>query len=500
MSDAWTALRQTATLGTGRAALPDLPDLPTLPAREDAALALLDRAALLGVGRLAGRTALTPAVSPTPPAPPEVTPPVGEHAEVLLSTVLPQVPLLLAWLRACAAAGQHVPPRWLPELLDLTATDRDVRRALRPVLGERGAWLARQNPHWRFALPAALPDEDTWVAATPAVREELFRAAREADPDAARTFLHARFAQERAEVQERLLRVLGEHPYPADAALEDLLDSAASARSRGVRDAAAPLRARLPGTAYQARMEARLRALVHLPPEATGLARLNPLRDTKATLHNYRPDEDAARDGLPGEGSSAHDALRALLPRMHPEHILRVLGPDAALAVRRAVQLNALKALEQAHLNAPTPDLAAALQRARRGDALNLLPTLPHAQREAHALDWLQHANDWSNAHLSGLAFLPAPWSAAVSAAVLRALVRTAPRAARTGDFQQRWRWQAQVGESALQLDPHAPQPELPADVSDDADDDARQHWQALTHTLLLRRDLQAAFTPKEPR
>ncbi|ADV66339.1 DUF5691 domain-containing protein [Deinococcus maricopensis] len=504
MTDAWTALRQAAALGTARAPLPPrTPNEPALPARNDAALALLDRAAVLGAARLAGRTTRPAPQEPTAPAPPEPTPPVSDRAAALLGTVLAQRPMLLAWLGACTAAGQHLPARWLPDVLDLTASDPDVRRAVRPVLGARGTWLARQNPQWRFALPAALPDEDTWTNATPAVREELFRAAREADPDAARTFLAARFPQERGEMQERLLRVLLGTLDDADATLEATLDAARAGRNKNAQALAAQLLRRLPGTAYQARMEARLRALVRLPPEATGLAKLNPLRDTKPTLNDYVPDADAHRDDLPAGPLKAHDALRALLPLMHPQAVLNVLGPDAALAVRRAVQLNALKALEEAHANAPGGDLAQALTKTRRHQAADdLIAHLPPADLEAHVLAWLEGTPNWHDGHHSGLHHLPAPWNARVSAAAVAALARTAPRDApspqQRPDYSFRWRWASAVGDAAVNASVHTPLPDLP-DLPDNVTDDARQQWNDLTHTLLLRREILAAFDLKEP-
>ena len=494
MTDPWTELRQAATLGTARASLPpsDDPTLAALPKRDSPEAALLDRAALLGAMRAAGRRSVTAQGALPEPAPPETTPPAPERAAFLLGSLLDRLPLLLEWLESCRAAGCHLPPRWLPELLDRTEHSPELRPALRSVLGERGTWLARQNPAWRFALPAGLPSEEAWEAATPAVREELFRAAREADPDGARDLLRRRWPTERADTRGRLLAVLAQTATDEDAALADLLEGALGDRSQDVRRGARRLLARLPGTPFQARMEARLRALVHLPPEASGLARLNPLRERRAKLNAYVPDEHSERDGLPGAEGKPGEALTALLGLMHPRTALAVLGPDAATAVQRARDLKATDALRAAHSNAPGGGLALELARGR--DATDLIAALPPAEQEARALAWLANASGWDEFHRGPLAHLPPPWSPRLSAAVFGALARSLPGARQARGYDRHWYgWTGLTAFVALRADLNTPLPELPAGALDEA----RPPWQDLAATLRTRRDIQTSF--KEP-
>ena len=159
----WEHLRATALVGTARRDVPPVPDLGTQPpdgaGREQA---LLEAAALGDAVRRAGRLA-DPAPDSAEPAPAESLPVAPSPATQILELLLTQGPvgpaaratLTVHWLRTAAAAGRIVPPRLLPALLDASTSGSLVRAAVRPVLGERGVWLAAQNPAWDWALCGA---------------------------------------------------------------------------------------------------------------------------------------------------------------------------------------------------------------------------------------------------------------------------------------------------------------------------------------------------------
>ncbi|WP_045234335.1 DUF5691 domain-containing protein, partial [Deinococcus pimensis] len=227
-----------------------------------------------------------------------------------------------------------------------------------------------------------VPDEADWAAATPALREELLRAALDADPVATRAFLRNVLPTERSDTQERLLRVLAERPDPADATLEDVLDGLRRSRSRAVVSGATTLLARLPGTAFQTRMESRLRELAHVL-ETKGRRGAVPAALT---------DEAAVADGLPGEIAGPVPALEAALRLSHPDTVLRALGgPQATVAL--VEKHGGAQALIASLSNGPAEDLALAVERLLRAtDRPSLLPHLPLAERERRALDWLATA------------------------------------------------------------------------------------------------------------
>jgi Family of unknown function (DUF5691) len=84
-------------------------------------------------------------------------------------------------------AGRRVPHDILAVLLEVT--DANLRKALRPILGERGRWLAPFNPDWLWAVnrinevPASLSDLDTvWNEGTLAARVAVLTRLHELQP------------------------------------------------------------------------------------------------------------------------------------------------------------------------------------------------------------------------------------------------------------------------------------------------------------------------------
>ncbi|MFV2195218.1 DUF5691 domain-containing protein [Nocardiopsis sp. LOL_012] len=258
-ADSWDRLVSAALAGTSRRPVPDTPDLPTTPAA-DGARALLDRAALATVRRLAGYTPATAA--PVAPDNAPVPEPLGEAAAHRLAMILDgRTDVLPEWLDLVAARGRGVPPASMPALLDQGARESRLRPAIAAVAGERGRWLARHNPAWSYLTSEALPgdafSERDWTEGTPAERRRALAALRATDPAAARERLESVWAGlGRADLRRTLLDTFATGLGPGDA---DLLDRALDDRSANVRGTALSLLTRLPDSAHAHR----LRGYVH---------------------------------------------------------------------------------------------------------------------------------------------------------------------------------------------------------------------------------------------
>lgn len=174
MKESLEKLAAVALLGTHKVgAIPPL-DAPGRLAESLAKLAgrdperhLLDAAAIIATAGRAGFVA--PRITPpsetivAPPEPHPVCPPAaaatlrrilsGEHAD-----------LLDQWLRLAADRNLLAPPDALPDLLTAAKNKPDLRATAAGVIGERGRWLARQNPDWAFASGADDADdaEERW--------------------------------------------------------------------------------------------------------------------------------------------------------------------------------------------------------------------------------------------------------------------------------------------------------------------------------------------------
>ena len=259
----WKELTATALLGAGRGVPPI-----RLPGRLDALLVdaeaehRLLRAA--GILALVDRAASTvgPSAEPEPaPAPPEVAAVVTEPE---LTAVLARMveeesfPLLIESCRLLAEAGRCLPPRLLPAALELGRRSLALREPLRAALGQRGAWLAAQNPDWAFAALAGVEPVEPrlWDEGDADQRAAFLRRTRAADPAAARRLLEQAFPGDNVRTRAALLPVLAERLGPED---EPFLAAVlANDRGKEVRQIAAVLLSRLPASAFARRMTARL--------------------------------------------------------------------------------------------------------------------------------------------------------------------------------------------------------------------------------------------------
>ncbi|CAL9476287.1 hypothetical protein SUDANB121_02957 [Nocardiopsis dassonvillei] len=267
--DSWDLLVSAALVGTARRSVPDTPDLPATAETEGAA-ALLDRAALATVRRLAGHTPAR--VAPIDPDPGPDRPEAGEPAARRLSVILSDRPELLPeWLALAAAAGLRAPAEHLPELLDRGARDSSLRPAIAAACGSRGRWLARHEPDWEYLLTESVPDdvfdEDVWLHGTAGERRRMLGALRAADPARGRDLLAAVWPDLRkAELRRRLLEAMETGLGPEDA---DLLETALDDKGANVRGLALSLLTRLPHSAHADRLRGHVRAHVRPGPDDT---------------------------------------------------------------------------------------------------------------------------------------------------------------------------------------------------------------------------------------
>ncbi|HZI05260.1 MAG TPA: DUF5691 domain-containing protein, partial [Archangium sp.] len=259
-------LTRLATLGTARSPAPEaLPGLEGLVLRAlegmPAEKRLLLAAGARAVGRAAGRTlpVLDTRGDVAPPDTLEECPPrvSAVLTELLVSN---EGDVLREAFERMTRARRRVPPELLPRVLGLQ--DPMVRAAVEPVLGERGQWLARQNPAWSLATaPAAdtAEAERVWAEGGPDERRTALAQARQSDPARARTWLQTTWAQEKAEHRARFLACFDVGLSPED---EPLLELGRKDRSSTVREVARYLLARFPESAFARRMAERARAVL----------------------------------------------------------------------------------------------------------------------------------------------------------------------------------------------------------------------------------------------
>jgi len=282
LEDAWQALLAAALLGTGRQS-PAEPGLPpglenllenaapagsstqpgNPPGNGNTEARLWRRAAALALYRQAGTLPRHITAQPVTTCPPDRQPCGSPALNQMLTRLLetPRLPLWIEVLQAMAQAGLRLKETLLPHLLDEGARQPELGEALLPVLGERGRWLAAQNPAWEYAC---LPDpENSWQNGQLRIRQRLLHQQRQAGPAQARRMLSDVWSQEDAGTRVALLQTMEVNLSLED---ESFLEQALDDRAQGVRRVAADLLARLPNSRLVQRMISRIQPLVRLKP------------------------------------------------------------------------------------------------------------------------------------------------------------------------------------------------------------------------------------------
>jgi hypothetical protein len=208
----------------------------------------------------------------------------GDHDDLL--------PEALELLRA---RGLRLRYHLLPDVLP--ARTAELRAALRPVLGERGRWLAGFNPTWVWAAdPLSAATESLWQTGKIEYRLDLLAAQRRVDPAGGRARLEASFSSDRSEARLSLLTVLeirlslDDEPF-----LERVLDTGSPAARLG----ASRLLAKLPQSAGAQRLRDRADTMLERP---TGTLRRPRVQVTLPTELDptWQREGLEAQVGLPG--------------------------------------------------------------------------------------------------------------------------------------------------------------------------------------------------------
>jgi uncharacterized protein DUF5691 len=425
-------------------------ELPVDPLLESVAAESPERRLLLAAGaaalyRSAGQC--PPPVSPAAAAAGvEARPPCSAKVAQLLVDLVraKQTDLGVEAARLLDQAGRRMPHDVLPGLLEVT--DATLRKVLRPILGERGRWLAQFNPDWLWTVSrideqtASLSDLDTvWNEGTLATRVAVLTHLHEAQPQRARDWLSQVWPKEKAEPRSQLLAAFGASLIPDD---EPFLETILDDRSVVVRTAAARLLARIPGSRLSERMIARADAmLAYEPPKAGMLSKLKALAGGGGGKLVVEPPQeiDAAweRDGIPakapqGVGQRAYwlRLVLSIVPLSHWQQRFAVT-PDILLVAARATEwwetiiaawTEAAQtfadaawrsALWSTWLDLPADGDPKAVMQRQASAALAMLAAMPRNDAESSILALLKSSSPVGSViFVDCLRALPKPWGA----------------------------------------------------------------------------------------
>ncbi|GAB4110677.1 MAG: DUF5691 domain-containing protein [Roseiflexaceae bacterium] len=483
----WEELVTTALLGTERRqaswqhAPGDLqPLLEQLTAVSDPAQRLLQAALLTMIYRQAGFVPVAvqeaggmPKAADRCPADtqPACSAQAGRHLEAMLQGQFREV--LPEWLAALSQRGLRVPAAQLAGLLGLAKQHDRIQQWLPHVLGERGRWLAAQNPEWQHLATLDLPSDQTtlnarWELGSQSERVALLRALRHAHPAQARDLLQQTWPTEKADQRSEFLELFADQLSIDDEPwLETILDD----RSERVRTIAQRLLAQIPTSRLVGRMIERLRPLLQwTPPEHGRLLGLLGRSPAKLiiTLPQGR-DTAMQRDGISAKPRTSRYGERAwvfaqMLVLVPPSVWSRLwnAAPNVILQAEISGEWHdmVIEGLFDAARAHADQDWLIALAEYAQHEATPISPamiiaSLPATYADSYALALLR-----TTTHLAGdspaltmLRNLPGPWSQQLSEVVLRLITATLQQG-QQGQEQRDWHLRAALSEFALRIPP----------------------------------------------
>ena len=273
----WDDLLATAVVGTDQRELKlaaregELGQLLAQIGNTDREGSLLSTAAVVALYRSAGAapaidTHPAPVVSPHDEAK-RGSAASGQHLATMLDGQFREV--LPEWLAAMNKARLRVPEEHLPALLDHGIVEPRLRNMITAVLGQRGEWLAAQNPDWLYATRR--DEKEIWETESREERLLLLGTLRSADPRKARELLATTWPQESAKDRVAFLEKFADGLSTAD---EPFLNEALNDRSVEVRRVARRLLAALPSSDFSRRLQELVTPVFSFKKPLIGKARI----------------------------------------------------------------------------------------------------------------------------------------------------------------------------------------------------------------------------------
>ncbi|MCS4253705.1 hypothetical protein M2405_001983 [Rhodococcus erythropolis] len=286
-----STLISVALLGTARTSttFEELPAEVRGHAREldgDPAEMLLAAAALERAYRRGGAGSTTAAV-PTP-APDDVRFTLPESSSAhLLSMLAAKATLLDEWFAVALERNYRAPDHLVAELLSFARASEAHRESILQIVGERGRWLAAQNPEWSKLVRTRDANPDVWRHGSSSQRTQWLIDTRRTDPALALAELRKSWGTERGEQKAAFVSTLAIGSSADD---QPLLEEALDDRRKDVRRAAAEVLGRIPESEFGERMAARVQKWARVERKL--------LRSTLVILPPEEVDAASRRDGI----------------------------------------------------------------------------------------------------------------------------------------------------------------------------------------------------------
>jgi hypothetical protein len=395
---------------------------------------LLTRAAITGVRARAG---FTPRKIETriPSCPPDHKPVAPSAAADRLKQLFIQsdAGLIGEWIALARGHGVRAADADVPALLGWLASHARRDAAAYEVVGSRGVWLAALNPQWTLPHGAGgmpVDIEAVWQTGTAQERAAVLATVRLTHPARARAIVESTWKSDSADERRSFSLVLHESPTIDD---EPFFERALDDKSKHIRAVAAMALIRIPGSAFRARMDERLRACIVVEGKRGVLKRRPQVTLSSPTAF----DKAWERDGIEEQAASGKGKrawwLRQIIAstglsvwteatELDPAGVCQAIAKDGYAHVAFDALIEVAARERNAGLSRALLDHALASDSPDVGLIATLWTSLPHPDNETLALAALPHQSFRQADRWRIFATLDRPWSEAFSERALAAL------------------------------------------------------------------------------
>lgn len=252
MKDPWTPLQRCLLIGLDRSSLPEgfrqylkTQGIDAQLSEAQTALAGLSFYHFLKKG-----ATQAPQLAQAPAKAPNESSQIPNHTlrriveRMLLKAELQ--PVLSEYIQYSSGAEIILPSEALPAVFEQHQEQADQVLLIREIMGDRGEWLARQNPEW--AIYTSFSDHEVWQYGTLTERCQYLDKLRLSKPAKARQLLEETWPKENVDQQLALLRSLLIRTSPEDV---PFLEQCLASSETTIRTLAAKLLMTLPEAAYR---------------------------------------------------------------------------------------------------------------------------------------------------------------------------------------------------------------------------------------------------------
>jgi hypothetical protein len=324
---------------------------------------------------------------------------IGKKAQSILENLLYEKrnSLILFYLYHFTKQKRLASPQLLPKILNFGKTNTDHKELLMRFVGNRGMWLAVQNPAWQYLLPHSL--EEDWLHGTMEERKKALKKIRNTQPSKAITLLEVIWTEESASQRLDYLSILEKNLSETD---EDFLTGKLTDRSGKVKAEAMRLLQSIPSSAMSQQVWENVSACFSIKTnkktEESAPTALEVIFKAKGNEPIEEKPENEIVNAEEAEKNNAYveilELVKTVLPTRWEQHFGLTITELVEVFANSKKIKRFLSVVIEAVIYYQQERWARTLLNSQYGSDARLIAILPYQEREKYALKLLKEDAD----------------------------------------------------------------------------------------------------------